>query len=83
MQVANFWTTYQQRLETDPVPTKALTSFLGFVIGDFLAQKIEGDPYDIIRSDVVIPRIFLRRGRLRRLHTVHCQKKPPNLALNI
>lgn len=51
VQVVNFWTTYQRRLETDPVPTKALTSFLGFVIGDFLAQKIEGDPYDIIRFD--------------------------------
>jgi protein Mpv17 len=26
-----------------------LTSFFGFVIGDFLAQKIEGDSYDIFR----------------------------------
>lgn len=31
------------------MPTKALTSFLGFVIGDFFAQKIEGGPYNILR----------------------------------
>ena len=48
-QVVNFWLTYQQKVETDPVPTKALTSFLGFVIGDFLAQKIEGREYDALR----------------------------------
>lgn len=47
--VVNLWTSYTRRIDTDPVPTKALTSFFGFVIGDFLAQKIEGDSYDIFR----------------------------------
>ena len=47
--VVNFWLTYQQKVEIDPVPTEVLTSFLGFVIGDFLAQKTEGREYDFIR----------------------------------
>jgi protein Mpv17 len=31
------------------VPTKALTSFFGFVLGDLLAQRIDGGPFDILR----------------------------------
>lgn len=49
VQVVNFWAGYQRRVETDPVPTKAMTSFLGFVIGDFFAQNIEGGAYNIFR----------------------------------
>lgn len=55
LQVVNFWAGYQRRVETDPVPTKALTSFLGFVIGDFFAQKIEGGPYNILRYFGALP----------------------------
>ena len=36
------WTSYSRSVETNPVPTKAATSFMGFVIGDLLAQRIAG-----------------------------------------
>ena len=36
------WTSYSRSVETNPVPTKAATSFMGFVVGDLLAQRIAG-----------------------------------------
>ncbi len=39
------WRMYASALETNPVRTKAITSFVGFVLGDVMAQKIGGaDP---------------------------------------
>ena len=40
------WTSYSRSVETNPVPTKAATSFMGFVIGDLLAQRIAGEKGD-------------------------------------
>lgn len=37
------WQQYTAALETNPVRTKAMTSFVGFVIGDIMAQKIGGE----------------------------------------
>lgn len=48
-QLANLWGAYSKRLEVDPVRTKALTSFAGFMIGDFLAQRIGQEPFDPLR----------------------------------
>ncbi|KAK9808300.1 hypothetical protein WJX73_009459 [Symbiochloris irregularis] len=47
--IAGVWGAYTARLESDPIRTKALTSFMGFVIGDTLAQRIGGDPIDALR----------------------------------
>ncbi|KAK9828257.1 hypothetical protein WJX74_005793 [Apatococcus lobatus] len=43
------WTSYARSVETNPVPTKAATSFMGFVIGDLLAQRIAGEPFSALR----------------------------------
>ena len=39
-------------MESDPLPTKAATSFIGFLIGDFLAQRFidKSDQYDYYRT---------------------------------
>lgn len=39
-----WWRNYAQALQTNPVRTKAMTSFVGFVLGDIMAQKIGGEP---------------------------------------
>lgn len=39
----NLWQRYCQSLETNPFVTKACTSLVGFMLGDCLAQKLEGD----------------------------------------
>ena len=49
MQVADLWRTYCRKIETDPIKTKAVTSFLGFMLGDSIAQKIEGHTFNPIR----------------------------------
>ena len=49
-QVTSWWQAYTRRLESDPVKTKAVTSFLGFMVGDFLAQRIGGEPFSPLRS---------------------------------
>lgn len=38
-----WWKSYAQALQTNPVRTKAVTSFVGFVLGDIMAQKIGGE----------------------------------------
>lgn len=48
-QVSSWWQAYTRRLEVDPVRTKAVTSFLGFMIGDFLAQRIGGEVFSPLR----------------------------------
>jgi hypothetical protein len=49
-QVADLWKSYCRKIETDPVKAKAITSFLGFMIGDSIAQKVEGHTFNPIRS---------------------------------
>eukprot|EP00892_Ulva_mutabilis_P008479 jgi/Ulvmu1/6002/UM026_0128.1 len=39
----NLWQKYCQSLETNPFVTKACTSLVGFMLGDCLAQRLEGD----------------------------------------
>ena len=41
--VRRAWSGYQQSLDERPTMTKAFTSFVGFALGDALAQKIEGE----------------------------------------
>lgn len=47
------WRGYNSSLESNPVRTKASTSFIGFVLGDIMAQKIGGvsfvDPVRCLR----------------------------------
>lgn len=38
----SLWQQYLWALETNPMPTKAATSFVGFSLGDILAQSLEG-----------------------------------------
>ncbi len=38
-----FWRAYNASLESNPILTKALTSLVGFFLGDLLAQKFLGD----------------------------------------
>lgn len=40
---------YQHALDKHPVATKALTSFVGFCIGDRIAQAVGGAAYDPLR----------------------------------
>ncbi|GAB4819142.1 hypothetical protein N2152v2_006188 [Parachlorella kessleri] len=40
---------YDAALRSNPVQTKALTSFVGFALGDVLAQGILGDGFDVLR----------------------------------
>ena len=49
MQVGEAWRNYSRKVETDPIPTKAITSLFGFMLGDFLAQRIEGRPFNPLR----------------------------------
>lgn len=47
------WTKYNQLLDTQPILTKALTSFTGFTLGDILAQNFvnkDDKPYDVMRT---------------------------------
>lgn len=47
---AEIWNSYNSSLEKQPVRTKAGTSFVGFVLGDILAQRIGGEgPIEAIR----------------------------------
>ena len=46
------WDKYNEVLETNPLPTKAVTSLVGFTIGDLLAQSFLGEkgaPIDVKR----------------------------------
>ena len=40
--LGRWWGKYTAALQTNPVRTKAITSFVGFVLGDVMAQKIGG-----------------------------------------
>jgi len=47
------WARYNKLLETQPLLTKALTSFVGFTAGDVLAQNFvnqDGKAYDLMRT---------------------------------
>lgn len=46
------WAAYNAKLESDPVVTKAMTSLVGFTLGDILAQKFveKKEEYDWIRT---------------------------------
>eukprot|EP00891_Asterochloris_glomerata_P008929 jgi/Astpho2/8929/Aster-02611 len=43
------WNAYLQSLEKKPTITKACTSFVGFIIGDILAQQISGTSFNPVR----------------------------------
>merc|ERR1712232_141855 len=53
-QMKNLWTEYNHILSKKPLLTKALTSLIGFTIGDLLAQNLisrdENKPYDPFRT---------------------------------
>ena len=46
------WAAYNNKLETNPILTKALTSMIGFTLGDILAQNFveKKGEYDIMRT---------------------------------
>ena len=45
-----FWRFYNNALEHHPVATKSATSFVGFLLGDVLAQIIVGADFDVART---------------------------------
>ena len=48
--LASMWKAYNDKLETDPLIMKMLTSFTGFLLGDIIAQTcIEKKPFDFAR----------------------------------
>jgi hypothetical protein len=52
------WDKYNEVLETNPLPTKAVTSLVGFTIGDLLAQSFLGEkgaPIDVKRLLRCVP----------------------------
>lgn len=46
------WTSYQEAIKTSPIKTKALTSFVGLIISDCIAQASDssGAAYDLLRT---------------------------------
>eukprot|EP01024_Parvocaulis_polyphysoides_P020242 TRINITY_DN19381_c0_g3_i2.p2 TRINITY_DN19381_c0_g3~~TRINITY_DN19381_c0_g3_i2.p2 ORF type:complete len:203 (+),score=13.96 TRINITY_DN19381_c0_g3_i2:201-809(+) len=45
------WNNYQRQLQKNPLLTKSVTSFVGFGLGDILAQSLSGsERYDISRT---------------------------------
>ena len=49
LNIGSLWGSYQRSVETNPLVTKACTSFFGFVIGDVLAQRLTGSSFSILR----------------------------------
>ena len=49
LNISTLWGNYQRSVETNPLVTKACTSFFGFVIGDVLAQRLTGSSFSILR----------------------------------
>ena len=47
---ARLWTAYDAALTSHPVAVKSATSFVGFFLGDLIAQSIVGLPYDARRT---------------------------------
>jgi len=47
---SEFWTKYNELLDSHPIAVKSATSFFGFLIGDLCAQAIVGADYDAIRT---------------------------------
>jgi len=51
--MSGLWARYNALLDAQPLLTKALTSLVGFTLGDVLAQNFieqEGKPYDVMRT---------------------------------
>lgn len=44
------WTLYLDSLVTNPLLTKCITSAVGFIVGDSLAQLITAQPYSSLRT---------------------------------
>ena len=47
---ARLWAAYDAALTSHPVAVKSATSFVGFLLGDLIAQSIIGLPYDARRT---------------------------------
>jgi hypothetical protein len=47
---ARLWASYDAALTNHPVAVKSATSFVGFLLGDLIAQSIVGLPYDARRT---------------------------------
>lgn len=47
---SGFVAAYLRSLEEKPVLTKAVTSLIGFTLGDLVAQHFVGAPYDVLRT---------------------------------
>ena len=47
---ARVWRAYNRVLHEKPILVKSATSFVGFLVGDVLAQNIVGRPFDIYRT---------------------------------
>ena len=48
--LGRFWRFYNNALESHPVAVKSATSFVGFLLGDVLAQTIVGADFDVSRT---------------------------------
>ncbi|KAK9832036.1 hypothetical protein WJX81_000378 [Elliptochloris bilobata] len=48
--LGRFWRFYNNALERHPVAVKSATSFVGFLLGDVLAQTIVGADFDVART---------------------------------
>eukprot|EP01023_Acetabularia_acetabulum_P015994 TRINITY_DN17886_c0_g1_i2.p2 TRINITY_DN17886_c0_g1~~TRINITY_DN17886_c0_g1_i2.p2 ORF type:complete len:204 (-),score=17.62 TRINITY_DN17886_c0_g1_i2:667-1278(-) len=49
--VNRMWNNYQKQLQKNPLLTKSVTSFVGFGLGDILAQSLTGsERYDLART---------------------------------
>lgn len=49
LNIGTLWGNYTRSVETNPVLTKACTSFFGFVLGDVLAQRLTGADFSVLR----------------------------------
>ena len=83
---ARLWAAYDAALTTHPVAVKSATSFVGFLLGDLIAQSIVGLPYDARRTLRLVAFGVFMDGPIGKKREKRClglsnrQKKPVSRA---
>uniref|UniRef100_A0A7S2XWX9 Peroxisomal membrane protein MPV17 n=1 Tax=Fibrocapsa japonica TaxID=94617 RepID=A0A7S2XWX9_9STRA len=82
---ASLWAAYNAALESSPITTKALTSLVGFSLGDILAQKFlsAGEPFDFLRMARLASFGLLFHGPVGHYFYGFLDTKIPGTALSV
>jgi hypothetical protein len=68
----SWWKAYQRALEKDPIQTKALTSCIGLILADCIAQAADPGAYDLMRTARMATFGLLWHGASVRIHGKLC-----------